>query len=418
MNRMTWPSAVLDLLEDRLEPLLELAAELGPGDERAEVEGDDALALEPLGDVAADDALGQALDDGRLADAGLADEDRVVLRPPAEDLDDAPDLLVAADDRIELAGPRLGGQVAAVLLERGVRALGVLRRDALAAADALERLQDGLLAGAVLLEQGLGLATGLGDAEQQVLGRDVLVAEAAGLRLGPLDGRLRPRVEAAASRPGCGRAWPAPRRARRGTPGRSTPSRRSVSAGMPSSGSTSALSRCSASRIGLWSRCGGLLGGDDGLLGLLGESVELHRFRSLGARGSGWLARSRKRSAAVAGLVGQVGRQDDPGPDVQVAVAVGPEAGHALAGAGGTSAGLGAGRDREQDAALGRRDGDLGAEQRLPQGERQLALQVGAPAGEDAGPGCLRTTTCRSPPPGALPVRRMRRAGVGAGAGS
>ena len=43
-------------------------------------------------------------------------------------LDDPADLVVAADDRVELAGARLGGQVAAVLLERLVRALGVLAR--------------------------------------------------------------------------------------------------------------------------------------------------------------------------------------------------------------------------------------------------------------------------------------------------
>ena len=119
---------VLDLLEDGLEPLLELAAELGAGDERAEVERDDPLVLEALGHVAADDPLGEALGDGRLADARLADEDRVVLRPARQDLDDPPDLVVAADDRVELAGPRLGRQVAAVLLEGRVGALRVLAR--------------------------------------------------------------------------------------------------------------------------------------------------------------------------------------------------------------------------------------------------------------------------------------------------
>ena len=119
---------VLDLLEDGLEALLELAAELGAGDQRAEVERDDPLVLEPLGHVAADDPLGEALDDGGLADARLADEDRVVLGPPAEHLDDPADLLVAADDRIELAGARLGGQVAAVLLEGLVGRLGVRPR--------------------------------------------------------------------------------------------------------------------------------------------------------------------------------------------------------------------------------------------------------------------------------------------------
>jgi hypothetical protein len=45
-----------------------------------------------FGHVAVDDALGQALDDGGLADAGLADEDGVVLGAPAEHLDDAADL--------------------------------------------------------------------------------------------------------------------------------------------------------------------------------------------------------------------------------------------------------------------------------------------------------------------------------------
>jgi hypothetical protein len=50
-----------------------------------------------------DDLLGQPLDDGRLADPGLPDEDRVVLGPAGEDLDDPLDLRLAPDDRIELA---------------------------------------------------------------------------------------------------------------------------------------------------------------------------------------------------------------------------------------------------------------------------------------------------------------------------
>ena len=53
-----------------------------------------------------DDPLGEALDDRGLADAGLADQDGVVLGAAGEDLDDAADLVVAADDRVELA--RLG----------------------------------------------------------------------------------------------------------------------------------------------------------------------------------------------------------------------------------------------------------------------------------------------------------------------
>jgi hypothetical protein len=74
MNRTTRPR-VLDLLEDGLQALLELAAVLRAGDQRAEVERHDPLVLQRLRDVAADDPLGEALDDRGLADAGLADED-------------------------------------------------------------------------------------------------------------------------------------------------------------------------------------------------------------------------------------------------------------------------------------------------------------------------------------------------------
>ena len=63
----------------------------------------DAAVAQRLGHVAGDDALGEALDDRGLADAGLADQDRVVLGAAREHLDHAADLLVAADDRVELA---------------------------------------------------------------------------------------------------------------------------------------------------------------------------------------------------------------------------------------------------------------------------------------------------------------------------
>jgi hypothetical protein len=113
-----------DLLEHGLEPLLELAAILGAGHERAHVEREDLLVLQPFGHVAADDALRQPFDDGRLADAGLADEHRVVLGAAREHLDDAAHLLVAADDGIELALLGELGQVAAVAGERLVGGLG------------------------------------------------------------------------------------------------------------------------------------------------------------------------------------------------------------------------------------------------------------------------------------------------------
>ena len=78
--------------------------------------------------VAGRDALGKALDHRGLADAGLAGEDRVVLPPPHQHVDDLADLLVAAEDRVHLAGRGLGGEVLREAVERGraLRARGRL----------------------------------------------------------------------------------------------------------------------------------------------------------------------------------------------------------------------------------------------------------------------------------------------------
>ena len=201
---------VLDLREDGLQPLLELAAVLRPGEEGADVERPDALALQALGHVAGDDPLRQPLGDRGLADARLADQDRVVLRPAREHLDHAPDLLVAADDRVELSLLGRLGQVAAELGERLVGALGVLARHALAPAHLLDPRQQ------LLARDGV-------EREQQMLGRDVLVLELArlverpvehareggargGLLRGALDRRLRAqlRLRLGAQRAGVG----------------------------------------------------------------------------------------------------------------------------------------------------------------------------------------------------------------------
>ena len=132
----------LHLGQHRLEPLLELAAVLRAGHQRAHVEREDRLVAQALGHVAADDALGEPLDDRGLADAGVADQHRVVLRLAGQDLDHPADLGVAADDRVEPAGPGVGDQVAAVLLQRLVGDLGRRRGDPLVAADLRQRLRN------------------------------------------------------------------------------------------------------------------------------------------------------------------------------------------------------------------------------------------------------------------------------------
>ena len=167
---------LLDLLEDGLQPLLELAAVLGAGQQGADVERDHAPVAQRLGNVAVHDPLGQALDDRGLADAGLADQHRVVLGAAGEDLDHAADLVVAPDHGVELALVGLLREVAAEALQRLVLLLRVHVGHAVRAADLLDGLGD-----VVALGQAVD---GVGEGEQQVLGGDVLVAELAGLALG------------------------------------------------------------------------------------------------------------------------------------------------------------------------------------------------------------------------------------------
>src|SRR6185369_15587156 len=71
-----------------------------------------------IGDIALDDLAREAFGDGGFADAGIADVERVVLRPAAQDLHRAVDLGHATDQGIDLAGARLLIEVDGELLER------------------------------------------------------------------------------------------------------------------------------------------------------------------------------------------------------------------------------------------------------------------------------------------------------------
>jgi hypothetical protein len=117
---------VLQLLEHALQALLEVAAVLGAGQQRAHVQRVDGGVGQHLGHVLLGDAPGQALGDGGLADAGLAHQQRVVLAPAAQHLDDALHLVLAADQRVDLAVARQLVEVLRELLQR--RALAVAGR--------------------------------------------------------------------------------------------------------------------------------------------------------------------------------------------------------------------------------------------------------------------------------------------------
>ena len=203
MNNRIRPSEDLISCEYSLQPFFELAAELGPCDERSHVEPEQGALTQPLRDVPADDPLRQALDDRRLADARVADQDRVVLGLAREDLDHAADLGVASDHRVEAAGARLDHEIASVLLQGLVGRLGCRARDPLAATDLGQRLEEAIPREPRLAEGAIGLC--VEHCQHDVLNRDVLILQALGLLLG----RVQDEVERAREVDLGGRARPA-----------------------------------------------------------------------------------------------------------------------------------------------------------------------------------------------------------------
>ena len=169
---------VFDLFQNRLEPIFKFAAKLRARQHRAQIERNHALVLQRLGHVAGNDALRQAFDDRGLADAGLADQHRIVFGAAGEHLHHAANFFVAADDRIEFSAPRLFGQVASIALQRLVLGFGILVGDFLRAAHRGQSLENGVVGGALPRQDFLRrIALQVRDGQQQVLGGNVLVLE-------------------------------------------------------------------------------------------------------------------------------------------------------------------------------------------------------------------------------------------------
>ena len=96
-------------VNDGLQAFLKLAAELGAGEHCGQIQGQQAAVFQGFRHIAGGDALRQALDDGRLADPGLADDYRVILAAAGKGLHHLTDFGVAAHYRVEAALPGHAG---------------------------------------------------------------------------------------------------------------------------------------------------------------------------------------------------------------------------------------------------------------------------------------------------------------------
>ena len=200
----------LKLLDHLLEPLLEIAAIARAREQRAHVEREHGRVAQHLRHFAVDDAAREAFGDRGLADAGIADEQRIVLLAAAQHLDGAADLGVAPDQRIDLAFARLLVEVDAVGFERIALLLvlvaglgvGILvdaahrlgLREPCPLGDAVADVVDRVVAGHVLLLQEIGgVALALGeDRDQHVRAGHFLAPGRLHVNDGALDHALEP----------------------------------------------------------------------------------------------------------------------------------------------------------------------------------------------------------------------------------
>ena len=193
--------------QDVLHPLLKFPPVLGARHHGGEIQGHEALGAQLVGHVPGHHPAGQALGHGGLAHAGLADEGGVVLLPAGEDLDDPLDLLLPAHHRIQHAPGGQAGEIPGELLQQpGVAA--VLPLPGLAASP--EGGGGGIAphGGHHVGVEPPGLCPHAGehphrhavplpeDAQQQVLGAHIVVAQPGRLRQGELDDLLAPGGEA------------------------------------------------------------------------------------------------------------------------------------------------------------------------------------------------------------------------------
>ena len=167
---------VHQLLHDRLQALFKLPAVFRAGHDQRQIQSQNPLVGQKTGHVAVGDLLGESFDDGRLAHARFADQHRIVLRSPAQNLDETLQFVIAADEGIQRSIRGRLGQIAAefaqqrrlLRLRRG-RPLGGGARDLLAhRRQAQTAVMQNLGREAFLLPE---------HAKQEVLGPDVLVAQ-------------------------------------------------------------------------------------------------------------------------------------------------------------------------------------------------------------------------------------------------
>src|SRR4029453_6665459 len=89
----------------------------GPCLQQRQIQCANDYVLQNRWDVSLADAQSESFDDSGLTDSGLADEDRIVLPPPRENIANLPDFEITSEYRVDLAAASILRQVHRVLIK-------------------------------------------------------------------------------------------------------------------------------------------------------------------------------------------------------------------------------------------------------------------------------------------------------------
>ncbi len=107
----------LDLFDQPFQTIFKFSLDASPGLEEGKIERANGYVFQRWRDVASGDTQRKPFDDGSLADACLAGENRIVLTAASENVNDLADLVVAAEHRIHLSRTRIGSEINSELIQ-------------------------------------------------------------------------------------------------------------------------------------------------------------------------------------------------------------------------------------------------------------------------------------------------------------
>ncbi len=190
------PVGFAHFLQHGLQSVLEFAAVFRSGHQRSKIERHNALRLQHFRHIAGHNSLRQSFHNRSFSHSRFANQHRIVLRAPRQNLHHAADFFVAPNHGIELSSPRKVRQIARILLQRSICRFRILRSHAMASANRRHRLQNRLMRSAFAYQQlPSGIAARSCNAQQDVLGGDVLVLQSLCFVKSALQNLIRSRAQ-------------------------------------------------------------------------------------------------------------------------------------------------------------------------------------------------------------------------------